>query len=101
MSKMTEEELDEALRDIEELRKKARVKLFIKYANDNNPYCIGDIIEDHIGKIKIDEITIQIHGTKNRSSCIYKGPKLRKDNTPFKDGSRESIFQTNNPKLII
>lgn len=92
---MTKDEYLKALKDVELEYNDTKRKLAIKYAFSNNPYSDGDIVEDHYCKIKVDTITWTYDFNSNLSYCVYKGVRLKKDNTPYKSGERESIHQTN------
>jgi hypothetical protein len=67
---------------------------FIEYAMSNNPYQKGDIIKDHIGKLKIDRISTYI--SFGESCCVYYGVELKADGvTPMKKQSNRPVYQSN------
>lgn len=67
-----------------------------EYAMANNPYKIGDIIEDHIGRIKIEKISFGYSFPHETPECIYYGIEVKKDNTPKKKQDlNRKIFQSN------
>jgi len=45
-------------------------------------------------RIQVNEISVSRYFSKF-PTCIYTGPVLRKDNTPRKDGRRDSVRQSN------
>lgn len=76
-----------------DLKKAALAK---EYALSKNTVKEGDIIEDHIGKILVDEIKFS-RGSFPVSGpiCVYYGTELKKDGTPKKKMQRRSVWQTN------
>ena len=86
---MTPHELNETLAQIEKEHEEKRKNVIREYALSNNPYKIGDVIEDHAEKIKITKILVSIFHRK----CVYEGIRLKKDGTPFKNNKQIRIFQ--------
>lgn len=64
-----------------------------EFCEANNPYNIGDIFEDHIGKIRIENIKYSGYG--DDPCCVYEGPNLKKDGSERKDKSRRNAWQSN------
>lgn len=65
-----------------------------KYVMANNPYSPGDVISDHRGVyIRIE--TIGTWHDSDNPCCLYKGPRVKKDGTPYKNGGTETIYQSN------
>ena len=90
---MTKEELKDKLIIIQrEMDAKERAVLK-EYALSNALYKVGDIIEDHIGRIKIEGISWSVRYTGNDSIAVYVGTQLKKDLTPFKSGEKRTIYQ--------
>ena len=52
-----------------------------------------DIIEDHHTRIIVE--SIEIFCGCSFPSCKYSGPRLKKDNTPYKSGEIDTIHQIN------
>jgi hypothetical protein len=70
-------------------------RLHVKYANENNPYKVGDIIQDDRGTIiKITNWKIDLGFDRRLPVCVYIGKQLKKDLTPFKRNTEEAIYQT-------
>jgi hypothetical protein len=71
--------------------------LEIEFSKLNNPYKVGDIIEDHCNIILIDKIIFAYYERLNYiPSCLYYGVLLRKsDLKPYKNNKRGSIYQGN------
>jgi hypothetical protein len=67
-------------------------KLKKEYALSNNPYKIGDIIEDQSNKIKIEFWKFYM---TDPPQLVYCGIRLNKDGTPNKKGDKEDVFQCN------
>ena len=71
--------------------RKEKEELYFKYAEENNPYKIGDIVEDHYHSIKIRKIKHRFpdaRGIFNSESdfptTTYIGTELTKDLSPKK-----------------
>jgi hypothetical protein len=59
---------------------------------DNNPFVVGDIVEDHSGKVKVESIGYWL----SESPCaIYNGIELNKNGSESKKGKRRAVFQCN------
>lgn len=71
-----------------------------KYALTNNNIKIGDIISDTTISIKVEKIqVIQSSFGNEYPECRYSGKKVKKDGSFFKDGSSDSIYQSNLKKI--
>jgi hypothetical protein len=92
---MTPEQYKEKLKEIQEKHKKELFQLDKEYALLNNTYKIGDIIEDHQGKIKIEKFLIYKGYNNNLPICVYLGVELKKDETPTKKGDKRQVWQSN------
>ena len=92
-----------------ELSEQARIKLdnlqseynesckqvLTQEARDNNPYKVGDIIEDHCDIGKILKCTIGVN-VQNRSFSIrYKCQRLTKKLHPYKNDQTITIYSMN------
>lgn len=93
---MTESEFRIRLKGLEAEFNNNRKTLLRDFAFSNNPYVIGDIIEDEYGIIiKIDKILYrEVLGELIPSECSYVGTKLKKDLTPYKKDIAEKIYQS-------
>ena len=92
---MNKEDYDKAMADAEERALKEILMIQKTYAMSNNPYDVGDIIEDHIGYIRIENISpTKIMGSKY-PCCIYNGLELTKKLEPRKDGRKRRVYQDN------
>lgn len=60
----------------------------------NNPYKIGDVVEDHIGKLMIEQICVY-EDPWDLPVCVYKGVELNKDGTPRKKQTGRGVYQSN------
>ena len=79
-----------------ELEFKSKIKeLLTGYALSNNSYTIGDIIEDHIGKGKILEISVKQKFNSDYSECIYLCDNLTKNGSISKREPKRWIYQSN------
>jgi hypothetical protein len=69
-----------------------------EYAISNNPYKIGDVVTDHMGSIKIEQIKFYFSTLPNSSlfpSCTYFGIEVTKRGEPKKGGKKRSVYQEN------
>jgi len=90
---MTYEEYQDKLKEIDKKANKEKDAIHIQYADYNNPYKIGDIIEDYYQIIKIE--SINYHMSSNALRCKYKGVRLTKKLKPFKNGASSTMYQVN------
>lgn len=92
---MTKEEFDIIKNKIDSERNIAIRNLLTKYALDNNPYKVGDLIEDHTGK----GIILKIQPTRTHfneySECIYYCDNLTKNGSISKREPTRWIYQSN------
>jgi hypothetical protein len=92
---MTQEEykskFDEINNDFQ-LKLKSLAK---EYAISNNPYKIGDVVTDHMGSIKIEQIQFTLGGGKYLPECAYTGIELTKKGEPNKRGTKRRIYLSN------
>lgn len=65
-----------------------------EYAKFNIPHKIGDVVEDHIGKLKIERIAF-IWRTSDELDYVYYGIELKKDGTPYKKQTNRPVHQSN------
>ena len=96
--KMTEQEFDEQLKNIEDNYQKEKYSLHLKYGLSHSLFKKGDIIRDERWAILIDKITVSKFG--KLPEPVYLGFELKKDLTPRKDGKRVSIHGNYNVQLI-
>ena len=70
--------------------------LMEKYAMKNNPYNIGDIIQDHCNILKIEEIKWRRASLgEELPSCVYYGVELSKKLDPKKKQINTEMHQCN------
>ena len=89
---MTKEELRQKI-DAETQRHNQSIKnIKIQYCNENNTVKIGDIVEDHFGKIKVEKIGYYL---SDIPECFYSGIILNKNGsvTKKKDNKRK-VYQS-------
>jgi hypothetical protein len=98
MKTMTLEEMKEKINIIER-ESVIKIKAIQReFAILNNPYKIGDIIEDHQCKIQINDIKYAVfYGVP---SSVYYGTLIQKNGKPFKSNKQGCIYQTNIKKEI-
>lgn len=69
-------------------------ELKIKFVEANNPYKVGDIIEDHMGKIKIEKFGVYTT-LDHIPKSTYFGIELKKNNEPKKNNKKRTVYQEN------
>lgn len=76
---------------------KEKQSIYKEFAFTNSSIIIGDIVEDHKERIKVEEISFippnQFY-YNDYPQCIYKGICLTKSNKPFKNNKKGIIFQS-------
>lgn len=96
---MNETEYRNELQKIEDNYNLSKKNLYIKYARENRRFAIGDIIKDSSGTIIIvTSFNTSLFGGLPKP--IYIGKVLKKDLTPRKDNSTDSIYESQNIALI-
>lgn len=89
---MTKEELDFQIAEEKSKSEEIIISLKKKYANANNPYKVGDTIQDHISKGIIERISYYFgYDVECRYFCL----ELKKDGTPRKYKNKRWFFQSN------
>lgn len=89
------EDYKNKVRSLKSQHKKELNKLAVRYAYLNSTVKIGDIVTDHIGSIRVQEIKVSPCGFFNEDpSCVYCGVLYTKAGKPFKSGERRSVYQT-------
>jgi len=74
---MTKEEFDKRKQEIEKEKECELKKLRIEYAHSNRKYEIGDIIEDHYHRIKVEKFSVYDR-FKEYTEILYDGVELKK-----------------------
>lgn len=92
---MNLEEYNLKVKEIEDARQEAIRKLVVECALSNNTIEIGQIVEDHIGKVKVEKIRFNHASFGKLPSCRYWGIELKKDGTPKKRGDYRDVYQSN------
>ena len=94
---MTKEEYKQKLGEIEIEYKNKKDALGREFAMSNNPYKLGDILQDRYQIIQIEKIKWDwIYGAINTSECIYYGTQLTKKLNPkMKQDMNPCMYQSN------
>lgn len=90
---MTEQEYNLKVKEMLTRHEKELFGLAKSFALQNNPYTIGDVVKDHIGKVLVESIKIDRYSKPPR--CVYFGTELKVDGTPKKNGAKRNVWQTN------
>ena len=92
---MTKEELRERRQTLYVEYENKKKALLIEYAQSNNPYKVGDIIQDHIGKARIEGID-GIYPLIDGTACmVYKCVNLTVKGEINKREPKRKVYQTN------
>ncbi len=92
---MNREEYISALAHNEKVKRIADNKAMKEYCDTNNPYSIGDIIQDHYHIIKIENISYKLGFMAILPSCVYAGPRYTSKLVPFKSKEMSRMGQSN------
>jgi hypothetical protein len=95
---MTREEYDTKIKTLAKIHMANKRHVMREYAFANNPYKVGDIIEDHHHIIKIERY--QAIDSWEYPSCLYFGIELKKDLTPKKRQDGIGMYQVNVKRKI-
>lgn len=91
---MLKSQYDQKMKHLKYIHGQAVEKLNIEFSNSNNPNKIGDVIEDHHCRIRIERIDCYVSYISDYPDSSYTGPLLKKNNKPFKNGEHETIYQS-------
>lgn len=91
---MTEKEWRERQNELQKQFDGDSKSLAREYAFANNPYSKGDVIEDHIGKIRITDIVFYYRHSYP-SYLIYRGDNLLKTGQVSKREPVREVYQVN------
>ena len=91
---MKPEEFKLKLKELEDMFNADKTALRREYAYSNQSHHKGDIISDSTCTIKIDNVAFGNFFRDNLPECVYYGYELKKDLTPRKDGSKNTIWQS-------
>ena len=97
MSEETTEKLDEIL---ERFNNESSTVLR-QEAKDNNPYKVGDIVEDHYQTGKIITVVISVYVPNRSTQTTFKCERLTKKLKPYKGGEETTIHLGNVKRLIL
>ena len=91
---MTKEEYNQQMKLAEALYQSNRKQIMKEFAFSNNTVKAGDIIEDHIGSIKVELVQF-CKVSSEFPECVYTGTELKKDRTPKAKEPQRQVFQSN------
>jgi len=91
---MNKEEYEELKRDIDRQAEKDKTALLIQFVDLNNPYKIGDVVTDHIGSVRYDELKYTTTGS-GTPTAVYVGIELKKNGTPKKRVVVRAVYGCN------
>lgn len=89
---MTKEEYNQTLMDLKESYDQKRAELMINYARSNCSYSVGDILKDHMGIIRVENIKYYL---ADPPQCVFYGTELTVKLVPNKKNERREMYQTN------
>lgn len=73
-----------AIQRINDTANKRITGIITRYAKNNTPYKVGDILRDHFQIGKVYRISYQIYIVSCTYEIVYLCDKLKKDLTPYK-----------------
>lgn len=88
-------ELAEYKEKVRIIKKRADEQICVvakEYAFSHNVVSVGDIVTDHIGSIKVEQIKYTMDDIP---ACVYYGQELKKDKTPKKIQSTRRVHSAN------
>lgn len=85
------------IKDLEQEYTSKINKLKIEYAKAHNPYSVGDIVEDHLGKLLIEKIKFTERRVVDKTIpyCFYIGKELNKNGSVSKKQTGRKVYQFN------
>lgn len=92
-------EYKKAVQELQEAFENKKILLAREYATTNSPYKLGDIFQDHLGRIRIEQIKVTTSFGESYPSCIYFGTEINKDGSDNKKGNKRQCWQDNEEKL--
>ena len=94
------EETIEKLDEIHSAYVESTKEILVNEARKNNPYKVGDVIEDHyqIGKIK--NVVINTNIDRRTYSISYRCERLTNKLKPFKNGEDTMVYGSNVKRQI-
>jgi hypothetical protein len=96
---MTKGELDEKIKLVLLDAERKKKELIKEFCIANNPYKVGDIFEDNIGKIKILKILFSSQHITGNPCCVYVGQELKQNGTQKKTYKERTAYQSNDIKI--
>lgn len=91
-------DIEEYKKQIKAIKDEASTKkksLDVAYAMFHNSITLGDVIEDHIGHIKVEKISVEIPLYQSVPACVYFGVEVTKAGVPYKKGTKRWVYQSN------
>lgn len=103
---MTENEYLQRRKEIYEQYKKSINDLEKSYCLNKTQYSVGDIVQDHIGAVRLigvyDNVNHGLFDSENKDiSLVFKGIDVKKsDFTPKKNGGEREVYESNIKKIL-
>ena len=89
------EEYKKQIKAIDDEASTKKKSIGVEYAMSHNSVAMGDVIEDHIGRIKVEKISVQILSFQSVPVCVYFGVEITKAGAPSKKGTKRWVYQSN------
>lgn len=96
---MKKQDYDKAMQELQAEFENKKKLLIREYALSNNTYKVGDIFQDHIGRIRVEAIKFTTGFGEKYPSCVYFGIELNKDGSDNKKGKKREAWQGNKEKV--
>lgn len=95
VEEMSKEEYLQELADLKKEYEEKRKELARRFCEGNNEYNIGDVVEDHIGKVRVESMYMDWAYHAKFPEMVYKGVELRKDGFQKKYRREREVWQSN------
>lgn len=92
---MNIEEFKKKIKSIDDEAKTKKKVVCVEYAMSHNSVATGDVIEDHIGRIKVEKINVQIPSFQSVPVCVYFGVEMTKNGNRSKKDKKRWVYQSN------
>jgi len=92
---MTKNEYCAEKRKLEQLHSQKMCDLSRKFVLSNTTVKRGDIVQDHMGSVKVNKIKHGFSMSSSYPQVVYFGESYTKAGTPFKNGEKRAVWESN------
>ena len=94
-------ELKKREAELESDYKKSLKMLYVEFAKSNKKFSCGQIIDNGISRILIDNVIVSGWSFGSPPCCTYYGVEQTRKNQPYKSGRRAAIRQDSNKVEVV